>query len=96
MVGLDPTSKKRVEHYSLGMQQKLGIAQALLSDPKLLILDEPMNGLDKQSVVSIHSLLLAFKQMGKTVIIASHYAQDIESLCDYVYEMDHGHLEKIR
>lgn len=92
MVGLDPSLRKTVSQYSLGMRQRLGIAQALLDDPTLLILDEPMNGLDKNGVQSIRDLLLSLKTQGKTIILASHFAQDIDELCDTVCEMDQGVL----
>ena len=90
LVGLDPALKKNVGHYSLGMRQRLGIAQALLDDPGLLILDEPMNGLDKTGVHDIRQLLLNLKTRGKTILLASHFAQDIDELCDTVYEMEQG------
>ena len=93
MVGLDPSMKKKVGQYSLGMRQRLGIAQALLDDPELLILDEPMNGLDKHSVQEIRSFILELRNQGKTILLASHFAQDIEVLCDSVYEMDQGKLK---
>ena len=90
VVGLDPAMKKKVGQYSLGMRQRLGIAQALLDDPSLLILDEPMNGLDKNGVKDIRSLLIDLKAQGKTILLASHFAQDIDELCDTVHEMDQG------
>ena len=90
MVGLDPAMKKKVGQYSLGMRQRLGIAQALLDDPALLILDEPKNGLDKNGVKDIRSLLFDLKAQGKTILLASHFAQDIDELCDTVHEMDQG------
>ena len=96
MVGLDPNLRKHVSQYSLGMRQRLGIAQALLDDPSLLILDEPMNGLDKTGVRSIRSLLLSLKTQGKTIILASHFAQDIDELCDTVHEMDQGQITRIK
>ncbi len=95
-VGLDPKLRKPVNHYSLGMRQRLGIAQALLDDPSLLILDEPMNGLDKQGVREIRQLLLSLKAQGKTILLASHFAQDIDELCDTVCEMDQGVLTRVR
>lgn len=95
-VGLDPTLRKPVSHYSLGMRQRLGIAQALLDDPRLLILDEPMNGLDKNGVRSMRELLLSLKGQGKTILLASHFAQDIDELCDSVCEMDQGVLTPLR
>lgn len=90
-VGLDPSLKKTVSKYSLGMRQRLGIAQALLDDPEILILDEPMNGLDKNGVHSIRDLLLDIKAQGRTILLASHFAQDIDELCDPVCEMDQGY-----
>ena len=91
-VGLDPDSKKKVGKYSLGMRQRLGIAQAIMENPDILILDEPMNGLDNQGVVDVRNILLKLKEEGKTIILASHNKEDIEILCDEVYEMDHGKL----
>ena len=91
-VGLDPDSKKKVGKYSLGMRQRLGIAQAIMENPDILILDEPMNGLDKQGVEDVRKILLHLKDEGKTIILASHNKEDIEVLCDEVYEMDHGKL----
>ena len=96
MVGLDPSMKKKVGQYSLGMRQRLGIAQALLDDPALLILDEPMNGLDKAGVHDIRQLLLNLKAQGKTILLASHFAQDIDELCDSVHEMDQGIIERMK
>ena len=86
LVGLDPAAKKRVSQYSLGMRQRLGIAQALLDAPELLILDEPMNGLDKNGVAEIRALLLDLRAQGKTILLASHFAQDIDALCGEGYE----------
>lgn len=91
-VGLDPDSKKKVGKYSLGMRQRLGIAQAIMENPDILILDEPMNGLDNQGVKDVRRILLGLKEEGKTVILASHHKEDIEILCDQVYEMDHGRI----
>lgn len=91
-VGLDPDSKKKVGKYSLGMRQRLGIAQAIMENPDILILDEPMNGLDNQGVKDVRRILLDLKEEGKTVILASHHKEDIEILCDQVYELDHGRI----
>ena len=91
-VGLDPNSKKKVGKYSLGMRQRLGIAQAIMENPDILILDEPMNGLDNQGVKEVREILLNLKEEGKSIILASHNKEDIEALCDKVYEMDHGKL----
>ena len=83
-VGLDPNLKRHVRKYSLGMRQRLGLAQAIMEDPDLLILDEPMNGLDKDGVKDMRKYLLDLKAKGKTIIITSHSAEDIEVLCDTV------------
>lgn len=95
-VGLNPDDKKNVGKYSLGMRQRLGLAQAIMEGPDLLILDEPMNGLDKDGVKDMRQYLLDLKAKGKTILIASHSAEDIDVLCDTVCEMDKGKLEKIR
>ena len=91
-VGLDPESRKHVGKYSLGMRQRLGIAQAIMEDPEILILDEPMNGLDNAGVQDIRALLLELKAQGKTILLASHNHEDIATLCDTVHEMDGGVL----
>lgn len=96
LVSLDAALRKPVSQYSLGMRQRLGLAQALLDNPDLLILDEPMNGLDKTGVCNIRKLLLSLKAQGKTIILASHFAQDIDELCDTVYEMNQGTLTRVR
>ncbi len=92
LVGLDPELKKPVNKYSLGMRQRLGIAQAIMENTKLLILDEPMNGLDNSGVRDIRNLLLSLKEQGKTIILASHNKEDISLLCDEVIELDHGKI----
>ena len=91
-VGLDPDSRKHVGKYSMGMRQRLGIAQAIMEDPEILILDEPMNGLDKHGVEEIRFFLRELRDAGKTIILTSHNAQDIELLCDTVHEMDAGRI----
>lgn len=96
MVGLDPDLKRHVKKYSLGMRQRLGLAQAIMENPDLLILDEPMNGLDKDGVADMRKYLLNLKEQGKTILIASHSAEDIEILCDTVCEMDKGVLTKVK
>lgn len=95
-VGLDPFSKKHVCHYSLGMKQRLAIAQATMEDPEILILDEPMNGLDKQGIAEMRGFFEEQKGMGKLILLASHSKEDIDALCDEVYEMDKGELRKVR
>ncbi len=89
-VGLDPMSSKPVGKYSLGMRQRLGIAQAIMEEPSLLILDEPMNGLDKHGVAEMRELFRSLAGGGRTILLASHNAADIETLCDTVCEMDAG------
>lgn len=91
-VGLDPGLKKPVSKYSLGMRQRLGIAQAIMEDPALLILDEPFNGLDRNGVAEIRELLLEWKEKGKTILLSSHNPADIDTLCDTVMELDGGRI----
>ena len=93
-VGLDPDSRKPVGKYSLGMRQRLGIAQAIMEDPSILILDEPLNGLDKTGAAHMRALIRELRTQGKTVILASHNQTDIDELCDTVCEMDAGVLCK--
>ena len=89
-VGLDPLANKPVGKYSLGMRQRLGIAQAIMENPSLLILDEPFNGLDKHGVAEMRALFKSLATDGRTILLASHNIQDIETLCDTVCEMDAG------
>ena len=91
LVGLDDKSKKKVGKFSLGMRQRLGIAQAIMENPELIILDEPMNGLDKNGIAIVKDLLRKLKEEGKTIIMASHYAEDME-ICDEVFEKEDGKL----
>ncbi len=95
-VGLDPDMRKPVAKYSLGMRQRLGIAQAIMEDPQLLVLDEPFNGLDKNGVAEIRKILLELRTEGKTILLASHNEEDIRILCDEVYEMDGGVMRRMR
>ena len=92
LVGLAEDADKAVGKYSMGMRQRLGIAQAIMEDPSIIILDEPMNGLDNQGVEEMRNLFLKLKAEGKTFLIVSHNREDIEMLCDHVYMMDHGVL----
>ena len=87
LVGLDSSMRKPVSKYSLGMRQRLGIAQAIMENPDVLILDEPFNGLDKASVQHMRNVLIDLKEKGKAILLASHNAADIEMLCDEVVEM---------
>ena len=96
LVGLNPDDKKHVSNYSLGMRQRLGIAQALMENPDILILDEPMNALDNVGVDYMRKVFLRMKEEGKMIIIASHIRDDIDILCDEVYGIDAGVMKKIR
>lgn len=96
MVGLNPDSKKHVGKYSLGMRQRLGLAQAIMEDPEILLLDEPMNGLDKHGVGEMRELFRSFADQGKTIIMANHSSEDIEVLCDTVHEMDLGVISRVK
>ena len=89
---LDPDSKLPMRKYSLGMKQKIGIIQAIMEDPKLLILDEPFNALDEQSVLELRQILLKKKKEGKLIIITSHNKKDIESICNHVIIMENGRI----
>jgi len=95
-VGLDPSMKKPVGKYSLGMRQRLGIAQAIMENPSILVLDEPLNGLDKSGVAEMRSLIKSLRDKGKTMLLASHNQADIDELCDTVCEMDGGVLTVVK
>lgn len=95
LVGLNPDDKRPVKKYSLGMKQRLGIAQAIMEKPKLLILDEPMNGLDSSGIDIVRKLLLKLKEESVTILLTSHNNEDIDTLCDYIYRMDCGILKEI-
>lgn len=91
-VGLDPDSKKRVGKYSLGMKQRLAIAQAIMDHPTILILDEPTSGLDNSGVEDVRALLQTLRDSGTTILLASHNVEDIKILCDAAYRIDNGML----
>lgn len=93
-VGLGKNMHKKVGKYSLGMRQRLGIAQAIMEDPDVMILDEPFNGLDKNTVVEMREMLKRFKEQGKAILLASHNVVDIEELCDNVLEMEMKRYEE--
>lgn len=95
-VGLDPDDKKAVGKYSLGMKQRLGLAQAIMEDPDILLLDEPMNGLDNDGVMEMRKLFINLREEGTMIIIASHNKEDIEVLCDEVFEMEKGKLTPVQ
>lgn len=89
-VGLSPDNKKSVGKYSLGMRQRLGIAQAIMENPSILILDEPTNGLDSSGVEDVRILLSELAAAGTTILLASHSTEDVQLLCDTVYELRDG------
>lgn len=91
-VGLESVSNKKYRKYSLGMKQRLRIAQAIMEDPNILILDEPFNGLDKNGCEEISTLLEEYKKQGKTILLTSHNDEDIKRLCDKTFEMDKGEI----
>ena len=94
--GLTSAAKKLVGKYSMGMKQRLGIAQAIMENPEILILDEPMNGLDDQGASQMRKLFLQLRNEGKTILLASHMQEDIHELCDKVYRIDAGIIEEIK
>ncbi len=91
-VGLDPDLRRHVRKYSLGMRQRLGIAQAIMEDPDILLLDEPFNGLDSDGVREMHDYFLSLKEEGKTMILVSHSTEDIDLLCDHVVHIEKGRI----
>lgn len=93
-VGLLHEAKKPVKKYSLGMRQKLAIAQALMEAPDIYFMDEPFNGLDKASTAAIQKLFLELRAQGKTFLLVSHHPSDISSLCDDVYAMENGGISR--
>ena len=95
-VGLDPASKKPVGKFSLGMKQRLGIAQAIMENPSFLILDEPLNGLDKNGIKEMRNFFLEMKNSGKIILMASHNKYDMEVLCDELYELEAGKLVYVK
>ena len=95
LVGLDPAAKKRVSQYSLGMRQRLGIAQALLDAPELLILDEPLTGLDPQSAYELKEMMKEHCKNGGTVFFSSHVLDVVEKICDRVGIISEGKLRSV-
>ena len=91
-VGLSARARERVRTYSLGMRQRLGIARALLSDPELLILDEPMNGLDPAGIIEMRGLIRSFVDEGRTIVLSSHLLDEVEKTCDQVAIVDAGRI----
>ena len=94
-VGLEEAANKRTGQYSLGMRQRLGIAQAIMENPQIIILDEPMNGLDKKGVADMRGMFRDLRSNGRTLILASHNALDIDVLCDTVYQVENGRVTPV-
>lgn len=92
-LGLDYKDKRKVRKYSLGMKQKVGIAQMLMGEPELIVLDEPTNALDRKSIEKLVQIFEKLKQQGCTILIASHQFEDIESVVDEVVHIEAGALE---
>ena len=93
-VNLFEEKDKKFKKYSLGMKQKLGIAQVLMEDPDLILLDEPFNGIEDESIEKIKKILLEEKRRGKLIIIATHIKEDIDELCDVIYKMSDGKMKE--
>jgi ABC-2 type transport system ATP-binding protein len=87
-VGLDPDNKTKVDNYSLGMKQKLGLAQAIMEDQEILVLDEPFNALDFQTYNDVKEIIRLLQAEGKTILMTSHNYDDIKQLCDVIYIID--------
>lgn len=87
---------KKYSKYSLGTKQKLGIAQVLMEDPKLIVLDEPLNGIENDTAKEVRKILNEEKKKDKIIIVASHIKEDIDTLADIVYNIDNGIVEKIK
>ena len=94
-VGLDPEDKRTYRKYSLGMKQRLAIAQAIMESPDVIMLDEPTNGLDDGGVELIRNLILEEKQRGAIVLLASHNRDDIRQLADKLYHIESGELKEL-
>ena len=94
-VGLNPNNKVKVENYSLGMKQKLGIAQAIMEDQDILILDEPFNALDYKTYQDIKEIIKELQAEGRTILLTSHNFEDIEQICHNIYVIDNGNLKII-
>ena len=93
IVNLLPEKDKKFSEYSLGMKQKLGIAQVIMENPKIMILDEPFNGIEEESVVKISDYLLSQKKEGKIIIVSTHIKEDLEKISDKVYYFDNGSVK---
>ena len=91
-VGLDPDDRRKYQKYSLGMKQRLAIAQAIMECPDVIMLDEPTNSLDERGVEEFRQLILEEKERGALILLASHNQEDIRLLADYIYKIDGGRI----
>lgn len=94
-VGIFYAANQKVGKYSLGMKQRLGTAQAIMENPEVILLDEPMNGLDQQGIKEIRKLLLQLKEQKKLILLASHAKEDIQTLCDRIFQVENGCVNEI-
>lgn len=94
-VGLDPDDTRKIKKYSLGMKQRITIAQAIMEEPQVLLLDEPTNSLDAGGVDTIRQLILEEKDRGAIICLASHNIEDIHQLCDEVWEIKEGKIVRV-
>lgn len=92
---LDPYSKTLTKNYSLGMKQKLGIIQAIMENQDIIILDEPFNGLDKESCLKVKNLIRQLRSENKTILLTSHYQIDLDELCEEIYSIEQYELKKV-
>lgn len=94
-LGLNPKDKRQFKKYSLGMKQKLALVQAFMEEPELIILDEPTNALDEESIINLRNILMDFRKKGVTVLIASHNRSEIENLSDKIFNINLGKLKEV-
>ena len=91
-MGLDPKDRRPARKYSLGMKQKIGIIQAIMERPRVILLDEPTNNLDQESIVALRTILLRLRSQGSTIMLCSHNAEDISTICDRSYTIVDGRI----
>lgn len=91
-VGLDPDSDKKVKKFSLGMKQRLNIAQAIFENQKIILLDEPTNALDEEAVQLIYKIIREEKSRGATIIVATHHKEDLKEVCDVILKIAEGKI----
>lgn len=96
LVGLDPDLPQKARHYSLGMKQRLGLAQAIMEDQPVMVLDEPFNAMDEDTVGDMRALIRGFVDGGRTLIMTSHQPDDIDFLCDRVFRLRRGSLVGVK